>query len=128
MLPCSLFLVWCISFTITTLGIENLCEVIQILKDNHFPSNEYFDLSLNLGLFHNTITEIEEKRSSPKARLRECLAKWLYGADNVKHKGGCTWYTLIDALRSINHGAIATNIDIESKITFSNLYINFYSC
>ena len=106
------------------LGIRDLQRVLETLRKHNFDSTDYFDLGLGLRLLHNTINAIRSCcKENPHDCLRECLAAWLKKADEVELEG-CppTWYTLIEALRSINK-AVADAIDKESKI-FS-LFINF---
>ena len=109
------------------LGIEDLGEVLRILREHFFKSTDYFDLGLDLGLLYDTIDTIKSHyREDPKSCLRECLVKWLEKADKVKEKGGPTWYTLIEALRSINK-AVADAIDKESKMPVFSFLILIYN-
>ena len=48
--------------------------------------------------------------------LTECLDKWLRRADNVDSKGGATFDSLSDALKSMNENAAADKLDQESKL------------
>ena len=98
------------------LGIDDLGEVLGILRKHSFNSTDYFDLGLDLGLLYRTIDAItSDYRGISNHCLRECLVKWLEKADKVMEKGGPTWYALIQALRSINQVAVADAIDKESK-------------
>ena len=64
----------------------------------------------------------------PQDCLRECLALWLSKADGVPNKGGPTWCTLMNALRSVSV-AIADKIDKESKNTkYNNFVIILHTC
>ena len=97
------------------IGISDLGEVLEILRKHCFNSSDYFDFCLYLGLLHHTIKEIEAKcREDPQSCLREGLALWLKKADHVPKKGDPTWYTLLEALRSLDV-AVADRIDKESN-------------
>uniref|UniRef100_A0A1X7T8X3 Death domain-containing protein n=1 Tax=Amphimedon queenslandica TaxID=400682 RepID=A0A1X7T8X3_AMPQE len=50
------------------------------------------------------------------ACLTECLSKWLSRADNVDSKGGATFDSLSDALKSMNENAAADKLDQENKL------------
>ena len=106
------------------LGIEDLYEVLRILRDHKFDNTDYFDLGLGLGLLHPTIKS--HCVGDPMSCLRECLVKWLEKADKVEEKGGPTWYALIEALRSINK-AVADAVDKESKMPVFSFIILFYN-
>ena len=71
------------------LGIDDLGEVLGILRKHSFNSTDYFDLGLDLGLLYRTIDAItSDYRGISNHCLRECLVKWLEKADKVKEKGG----------------------------------------
>ncbi|XP_019859993.1 PREDICTED: uncharacterized protein LOC109588257 [Amphimedon queenslandica] len=98
------------------LSINDLVDVLTILRKYHFVSSGYFIFCLFLGLKYNTIKDIEVKcREDPQICLREGLAKWLMKADDVPKNGDPTWYTLLEALRSALglDNAVANGIDKE---------------
>ena len=103
--------------------MEDLSEVLEILGKYNFNTSQYFNFCLFLGLFHNTISRISVQYRDPQDCLRECLALWLSKADGVPNKGGPTWCTLMNALRSIKSVAIADEIDKESKNTKYNIFL-----
>ena len=97
------------------IGISDLGEVLKILRKHLFNSSDYFDFCLYLGLLNPTIKGIQEKyRGDPQSCLREGLTLWLMKADHVPKKGDPTWYTLLEALRSLDV-AVADKIDKESN-------------
>ena len=74
------------------------------------------ELGLKLGLLQNTLDAIGKSYSGDSVHcLTECLSQWLSRADNVDSRGGATWDSLSDALRSINEIAVANMLDKESK-------------
>ena len=92
-----------------------------------FPETKWYILGLNLGLFKNTLDVINMNRHDVSHCLIECLSQWLRRADKVDSRGGATWDSLSDALRSIGENAAADEFDKESEllsINFSN--DNFY--
>ena len=105
------------SYVYNVLGIRDLQRVLEILKKHNFDSSDYFKLGLGLGLIYNTINAIRSCcKGESDSCLLECLAAWLRKDDEVELKGCPTWYTLIEALRSINK-AVADAIDEESKMS-----------
>ena len=50
--------------------------------------------------------------------LMEVLKKWITRVDKVNDKGGSTWISLTNSLRSIEEVSVADNIDLESKFNF----------
>ncbi|XP_019861422.1 PREDICTED: uncharacterized protein LOC109589877 [Amphimedon queenslandica] len=86
------------------LNITDLDEILTHLKKGHYPSSNWKELGLKLGLYDNTLSTIESNYSKVEDRLRECLAKWLQRADGVDAKGGATWTTLINALEQCDSG------------------------
>ena len=75
------------------------------------------ELGLKLGLKKNTLDAIETNYPRDAHRcLIECLSKWLERADDVDSKGGATWDSLSDALRSMDEIAVADKLDQESEL------------
>ena len=76
------------------------------------------ELGLKLGLKKNTLDTIEANYPRDVGRcLIECLSKWLSRADAVDSKGGATWDSLSDALRSMDEIAVAEKLDQESELS-----------
>ena len=76
------------------------------------------ELGLKLGLKKNTLDAIEANYPRDVGRcLIECLSKWLKRADDVDSKGGATWDSLSDALRSMDEIAVADKLDQESELS-----------
>ena len=94
--------------------IDQLVDVIDLLKRRGFPETRWQELGLRLGLLKNTLDNIADTFTRPEARLIECLSKWLCRADNVDSRGGATWDSLSTTLRSMNEVAVADELDKES--------------
>ncbi|XP_019857935.1 PREDICTED: uncharacterized protein LOC109586201 [Amphimedon queenslandica] len=96
------------SVSLQTLSIDDLNDVLQLLKDCDFPDKEWMTLGLNLGLTKNTLDSIEANHPRDVHRcLVECLSKWLKKADKVISP---THETLSTAARSIMEIAVAEKI------------------
>ena len=96
--------------------INDLDDVLQLLKKCDFPDSKWMELGLKLGLKKNTLDTIEANNPRDVSRcLIECLSKWLERADDVDSKGGATWDSLSDALRSMDEIAVADKLDQESE-------------
>ena len=103
-------------------GIQQLNDVLELLKECGFSETRWFELGLALGLSKNTLDTIKaDHPQNTRQCLIECLSKWLKRADGVDSKGGATWDSLSDALRSINENAVAAavadELDKESEST-----------
>ena len=97
------------------LGLEDLHEVLKILKKHNYISTDYFSLGLSLGLLYSTIDAIKvQYRGDTQSCLRECLVKWLQKVDKVEEKGGPTIKSLMAALKE-HQNAVADKIHEESK-------------
>uniref|UniRef100_A0A1X7UI07 Death domain-containing protein n=1 Tax=Amphimedon queenslandica TaxID=400682 RepID=A0A1X7UI07_AMPQE len=60
------------------LTIDDLVEILRVLKSGHFQTTNWFDLGLYLGLSHDELDVIEADHPRDAKRcLKECLAKWL---------------------------------------------------
>ena len=95
-----------------------------MLKRCHFHESRWLELGLRLRLRKDTLDTIEANHPRDRSRcLIECLSKWLHRADAVDIKGGATWDSLSDALRSIGEMAVADKLNQESEL----LSINFSS-
>lgn len=97
--------------------LDNLIDIIELLKRYRFPKKTWIDLGLTLGLHKDTLDTIERNHPGDVSRcFTECLSQWLRGADNIKSRGGATWNSLSDALKSINEVAAAEKLSKESKL------------
>ena len=76
------------------------------------------ELGLEFGLSKTTALDTIEKNHPQDAYrcLMECLSKWLGRADAVDSKGGATWDSLSDALRSMDENAVADKLDRMSEL------------
>ena len=96
-------------------AIEDLDEVLEMIKKHHFDVTNYEEIGLSLGLFKTTINAIKEEcRGNPHKCLRQVFEKWLSRVDKVNNKGIPTWFTLIKKIRLIDNAA-AGRIDDDSK-------------
>uniref|UniRef100_A0A1X7T6G8 Death domain-containing protein n=1 Tax=Amphimedon queenslandica TaxID=400682 RepID=A0A1X7T6G8_AMPQE len=94
-----------------------LIDVVDLLERCGFPQAKWYRLGLKLGLHKNTLGAIERNHPGDVSRcLTECLCQWLSRADNVDSKGGATFDSLSDALKSMNENAAADKLDQESKL------------
>ena len=97
--------------------LDDLIDIIDLLKRYRFPEKRWIDLGLRLGLHKNTLDTIERNHPGDVSRcLTECLTQWLCGADNVNSRGGATWDSLSTALRSMNEITVADKLDEESEL------------
>ena len=76
-------------------GILELKKVERPLKD----LKRWYELGLQLGLFESTLQDINLRY--PKETGRESLYRWLKKEDDVRKRGGCSWRTLVAALRTL---------------------------
>ena len=106
------------------LGLDDLADVLDLLKECGFPKKNWHELGLRLGLRKNTLDDIEENHPGDVSRcLTECLSKWLRRADNVDKRGGATWDSLSVALKLIDENTVAEMIDKESELEFFMLVL-----
>ena len=114
---CNFFLTITINgYQLFCLGLDNLIGIIDLLKRYGFTVERWPELGQKLGLLQTTLDAIGKNYSGDSVRcLTECLSQWLSRADNVDSKGGATYESLSDALRSINKIAVANMLDKESK-------------
>ena len=97
--------------------IDQLIDVLNLLKRCGFPQTRWHELGLRLGLHKNTLDVLEVIFPGDVSRcLMECLSNWLLRADYVDSRGGATFDSLSDALKSMNENAAADKLDQESKL------------
>ena len=97
--------------------IDQLIDVLDLLKRCGFPQTRWYELGLRLGLHKDTLDVLEVIFPRDVCRcLTECISKWLSRADNVDSRGGATFDSLSDALKSMNENAAADKLDQESKL------------
>ena len=96
--------------------LDQLIDVLNLLKRCGFPQRRWKELGLTLGLLMDSLDTIAENYSKVEDRFIECIARWLRRADNVDSKGGATFDSLSDALKSMNENAAADKLDQESKL------------
>ena len=96
--------------------LDQLIDVLNLLKRCGFPQRRWKELGLTLGLLMDSLDAIAENYSKVEDRFIECIARWLRRADNVDSRGGATFDSLSDALKSINENAAADKLDQKSKL------------
>ena len=102
--------------TLSFLDIANLKDIIEALKQSHFPNHRWSPLGLQLGLLQPTLSDIRAKyRDDPESCLQECLTLWLSKADKVTESGGPTWDSLASTLNKLGENATADKIKEFSK-------------
>ena len=82
-------------------------QVLLLLKNNNYGAGTWHRLCLSLGLFENTLNDIEHDMNNANDRLRTCLYKWIQRVDQVDDKGGATWTSLEKALKDIDQRTVA---------------------
>ena len=96
--------------------VNDLAEVLQLLRRHGYSGFKCFELGLYLGLSPATLNAITlNNKGDIESCLCECLTKWLQKADDVERKGGPTIYSLVSALRELGENRVADGIDMESK-------------
>ena len=97
--------------------IDQLIDVLDLLERCGFPPTRWHELGLRLGLHKYTLDVLEAIFRDDVSRcLIECLSKWLRRVDNVDSRGGATFDSLSDALKSMKENAAADKLDQESKL------------
>uniref|UniRef100_A0A1X7SHJ5 Death domain-containing protein n=1 Tax=Amphimedon queenslandica TaxID=400682 RepID=A0A1X7SHJ5_AMPQE len=98
------------------LTIDQLIDILNLLKRCGFPQTKWHELGLTLGLHKNTLDAMEVTLRGDVSRcLLESLSQWLSRADNVDSKGGATIDSLSDTLKSMNENAAADKLDQEKR-------------
>ena len=96
--------------------INDLAEILDLLKRYGYSGTSYYDLGLYLGLLSRTLDVIAKNNSGDvSSSIRECLKAWLQQADDVKSVGVPSYYSLMQALRKLEENAVADGIDRQSK-------------
>ena len=92
--------------------IRDLDIIIKELTSNqHFSCAEWYRLGLLLGLYNNTLKEIERNYRYAADCFRESMSAWLRGEDKVREtEDGPSWASLVSALELIGENSIATII------------------
>ena len=98
------------------IDINDLEDVLQLLKKCDFSDSKWMELGLKLGLKKTTLDTIKANYPQDTRQcLIDCLSKWLERADAVDTKGRATWDSLSTGLRSMNKIAVADKLDKESE-------------
>ena len=96
--------------------LEQLIDVLNLLKRCGFPQRRWKELGLTLGLLMDSLDATVENYSKVEDRFIECIARLLRRADNVDSRGGATFDSLSDTLKSMDENAAADKLDQESKL------------
>ena len=89
-------------------GIGDLRIVLKEISS----VSEWEALGLELGLFHNTIENINrERRGKTTACKIDMMAAWLKQTDQVHELGGPTWQQLASALREVSECPLAEGLE-----------------
>ena len=98
------------------MAIRDLQEVLDVLNNGYFPSNEWFKLGLSLGLLNPKLEAIEDNYPKDNEKcLQKCLTLWL--TEDIE----ATWTKLADAVDNTEQKAVAVYI---SKYNW-NLKMNY---
>ena len=88
-------------------AINDLCDVLAVIRD----LNDWKDLGLQLGLFYQTLIDIETYRRGKPSECRiDMLSAWLQQQDNVSKKGVPSWCVLKAALKRMGEHETADRI------------------
>ena len=94
------------------LDYKDLDVLIEKLTNIHFPMHKWSRLGLQLGLYKQTLDDIEANcRGRIAECLTECLSLWLNKRDKVTEKGEPTWSSLKTAIEKIGESSCAEKID-----------------
>ncbi|XP_019859034.1 PREDICTED: uncharacterized protein LOC109587238 [Amphimedon queenslandica] len=103
------------------LGVDDLVDVLDLLKRCGFPEIKWHELGLRLGLRKNTLDAIEMKYHGDLYRcMTECLSQWLRRVDNVDTRGGANLDSLSNVLRFMNESAVAEKLKHHALINIFN--------
>lgn len=89
------------------------------MKTCDFDESKWHDLGQELGLQKSKLETISKSSYHDETCLFECLSQWVEEAEKDKElpgRGGATWDSLSDALRSINEITVADKLDQESEL------------
>ena len=90
--------------------ITDLDKVLTVLKDSHFPDNQWDDFGLQLGITKPKLDTIEEYKQDSNDHLKECLSYWLQQKCDTEQYGRPTMMSLAAAVRGIGQKAVASGI------------------
>ena len=97
------------------LGIANLKDILDVLRQGYFPNNKWFPLGIYLGLLPPTLKEIEANHRGDVGRcIIECLSLWLNEADQCG-EFTASWDSLADAVEKTEENITAKTIREISK-------------
>lgn len=97
-------------------GIEDLKEVLELLRKHNYSGVSCDSLALQLGLSQVKLETIEkDHRGDVQLCLRSCLTAWLKRNGIIKNADDPSYNTLIQALHKIGDKAVADGIHKECK-------------
>ena len=93
-------------------------DIIETLKQGHFPNHKWSPLGQQLGLLPYTLSCIKTNHKDDTRCLQECLTLWLNKSDKVKESGGPTLDSLVNALKKMKEFTAAEKLETFSKKLF----------
>ena len=85
-------------------------KVLSVLKDNHFPDDQWDDLGLKLGIIQTELKTIRKDKQDSKDCLKECLSRWLYQNYDTTQYSLPTMESLAAALRGMGLRVVALKV------------------
>ena len=83
-------------------GPKDLAKILKMFDAVNFDKTSWKRLGLHLGLYNETLSEIEvDERGITANCLQNCITAWLNRRDSVDDNGIPSWATLASALEKI---------------------------
>ena len=90
--------------------ITDLGRLLRVLKDSHFPDNQWDNLGLQLGFIQTELDTIRKDKQDSKDCLKECLSRWLQQNYDTTQYSLPTMESLAAALRGMGQNAVASSV------------------
>ena len=105
-----------ISYALYSFIFPDLPSVTEYLLDLY--KAQVYHLAISLGLSRTRAKNLRDSSHETISFLDDVITAWLQRVDQVDERGGPTWRTLVDALRSrrLGHNGIADKIEREQVI------------
>lgn len=92
-------------------GPKDLAKILKMLDAVNFDKTSWKRLGLHLGLYNETLSEIEaDERDITANCLQNCITAWLNRRDSVDDNGIPSWATLASALEKIGQKSAACSL------------------
>ena len=85
-------------------------KVLSVLKDNHFPDNQWDDLGLKLGIIQPVQETIRKDKQDSKDCLKECLSRWLQQNYDTTQYSLPKMESLVAAVKGMGLNAVASSV------------------